>query len=58
MRLREPLWVALLDAIEALRGKPVTEHHEQDWDKTLGLGGIHSYKDQAKPSQASQPAYA
>ena len=46
LRLREPLWVALLDAIEALRGKPVTEQHEQDWDKTLGPGGIHRYKDE------------
>ena len=38
--------MALLDAIEALRGKPVTELNEKEWDATLGLGGIHRYKDQ------------
>ena len=38
--------MAFLDAIEALRGKPVTELNEKEWDATLGLGGIHRYKDQ------------
>ena len=32
--------------MEAMRGKPVTELNEKEWDATLGLGGIHHYKDQ------------
>ena len=30
LRLRETLWVALLDAVEALRGKTVTELNEKE----------------------------
>ena len=40
LRLREPRWEQLLDAIEDLRGKPITDDVEKGWDMALGLGGV------------------
>ena len=45
LRLRELLWVALLDAVEALRGKPVTELNEKELDKAFCRRGIYRYKE-------------
>ena len=45
LRRREPRWFALLERIEAQRGKPVTATLEGQWEIELELGPIFPWKD-------------
>ena len=42
----DPRRTQLLAAVEGLRGDPVTEKHEKDWDRELRFGGISIFKHQ------------
>ena len=44
--MQDPRWTQLLAGVEGLRGDPVTEKHEKDWDRELRLGGISIFKHQ------------
>ena len=46
VRRRDHRWPGLLEKIQELKGKPVTEEHEKQWARTLGIFDIEQFKDQ------------
>ena len=46
LRRIEPKWAVLLEHVEALRGKPVTPLHEEQWSAEMGLGPVIRWNDQ------------